>query len=145
MPPSPREAPSTVHVCSPPSRPRRTAFRPPGERSSETDSPAAVSIVTPASPGAFWSVGSSWILTSCRRPRAWPISLRPDGASDSGFHPSRDDSQPQNSNAAASESWRWRTVTDETLPSAARSCGGSNDAATRSRHGVERSHARSTT
>ena len=47
---------------------------PPGARSSETASPDAVSIVTPASPGALWSASSSWISTSCRRARAWPNS-----------------------------------------------------------------------
>jgi len=36
-------------------------------------------------------------------------------ASDSGFQPSRDDSQPQNRSAADRESWRWRTLTADTL------------------------------
>ena len=100
MPPSPREAPSTVHVCSTPSRARRTARRPPGARSSEIASPDAVSIVTPASPGAFWSAGSSVIRTSCRRrARVAAERRRRAATSDSGFQPSRDDSQPQNSSA----------------------------------------------
>ena len=40
---------------------------------------------------------------------------------------------------------RWRIATDEIAPSCERNSGGSNVAATRSRHGVERSQARSTT
>ena len=80
MPDSPREAPSTVQDCSRPSRARRSERRPPGERSSETASPDAVSIVTPASPGAFWLAGSSVILTSWRRARAWPGQCRRRGA-----------------------------------------------------------------
>ena len=38
-----------------------------------------------------------------------------------------------------------RTVTAEIRPSSPRHCGGSKVLVTRSRHGVERSHARSTT
>ncbi len=41
MPPSPREAPSTVQACSVPSRVRRTARSPPGARSSDIVSPDA--------------------------------------------------------------------------------------------------------
>ena len=70
-------------------------------------------------------------------PLTWP--------SDSGFQPSRELIQPQKSTAAASESSRWRTVTEAIEPSRERSTGGSKAAAIRSRHGVERSHARSTT
>ena len=45
----------------------------------------------------------------------------------------------------ASESSRWRTVTPLILVRSGRRRGESNAAAIRSRHGVERSHARSTT
>ena len=62
-----------------------------------------------------------------------------------GSQPRREDSQPQNSSADASESSRWRTVTPEIARSSGRRRGESNAAATRSRHGVERSQARSTT
>ena len=51
----------------------------------------------------------------------------------------------QNSSPAAAESGRWRTVTRLICRSVRRADGGSNAAATRSRHGVERSQARSTT
>ena len=82
---------------------------------------------------------------SWRRVRARPASCPRARASASGRQPSREASQPQNSTAEATESARWRTVTAEMAPSARRSAGGSKAAATRSRHGVERSHARSTT
>ena len=54
------------------------------------------------------------------------------------YHPSR-------LVVAAVESARWRTTTRSIAPSARRIGGGSNVAAIRSRHGVVRSHARSTT
>src|SRR5918998_1085848 len=145
MPLSPREAPSTVHACSEPSRARREERRPPSERSSETASPEADSIVTPASPGAFWLADSREIFTSERLARACPVYEPPVWPSDDGFQPSRELSQPQNRTAAASESSRWRTVTEAIEPSRERSAGGSKAAAMRSRHGVERSQARSTT
>src|SRR5688500_2229526 len=143
MPLSPREAPSTVQDSSAPSRARRSERRPPGERSSEIASPDAVSIVTPASPGAFWLADSRQILTSERLARACPRYEPPLWPSDSGRQPSRELIQPQKSTAAASESSRWRTVTDAIAASCERSTFGSKAAAIRSRHGVERSHARS--
>jgi hypothetical protein len=73
LPLTPREAPSTVQAASEPSRARRSERSPPGERSSETASPDAVSIVTPASPGAFWFADSRQILTSARFARACPV------------------------------------------------------------------------
>jgi hypothetical protein len=46
---------------------------------------------------------------------------------------------------AAPESRRWRTLTESMCQSSSRQRGGSNVDATRSRHGVVRSQARSTT
>src|SRR5215210_4956947 len=106
MPLSPRDAPSTVQAASEPSRARRDERRPPSERSSETASPDAVSIVTPARPGAFWLADSSEILTSERFARARPVYEPPAWPSDSGFQPSLELIQPQKSTAAASESSR---------------------------------------
>ena len=128
-----------------PSRARRTARSPPGPRSSETDSPEAISIVTPPSPGEPISSGRSSSATSPRRARQWPVSRSPRCPSASGRQPSREASQPQNSTPAAVESRRWRTVTFSIASRQPRIGGGSNVAATRSRHGVERSQARSTT
>ena len=59
--------------------------------------------------------------------------------------PSREASQPTNRRADAVESGRKRTVMALMAESAARISSGSKVAATRSRHGVERSQARSTT
>ena len=62
-----------------------------------------------------------------------------------GFHPSRDASQPTSSIPAAAESGWWRIARPEILPSSGRMAGGSNVMARRSRHGVVRTQARSTT
>jgi hypothetical protein len=99
----------------------------------------------PARPGAFWSTGSSVILMSCRRVVEWTIHWPRAWCSAPGFQSSREPSQPVYSSALASESSRWRIVRPEIARSSGRRCGESNAAATRSRHGVERSHARSTT
>ena len=82
---------------------------------------------------------------SCRRVCALPVMRPRTVASREGCQSRRDESQPQNSSPEASESSRWRTVTLEILASSGRRRGESNAAATRSRHGVERSQARSTT
>ena len=108
--------------------------------------PEAVPTVTPASPGALM-LASGFIssVTSPRLPRAlpqrdpsWPTRL-------STCQSRRVASQPKNSTAAVPESGRWRTVTELMRRSSSRQIGGSKLAATRSRHGVERSQARSTT
>ena len=99
----------------------------------------------PASPGAFIvGSGSRCSFTSCRRDSAVPcivpfwVSIEP------GFQSRRLHSQPKNSSPAMAESGRWRTVTSLMRARSSRHSGGSNVDATRSRHGVERSHARST-
>ena len=62
-----------------------------------------------------------------------------------GPHRSRDDSHPASSSALAAELGRWRTASPVSEPSSGARSSGSKLAASRSRHGVVRSHARSTT
>ena len=89
--------------------------------------------------------GTSLSSTSWRRPCALPCRFPLALISDPGSHPSRAASHPQNKSPATVDSGWWRTVTALIRPSSSRHCGGSNVDATRSRHGVERSQARSTT
>jgi hypothetical protein len=108
--------------------------------------PLAVEMSTPARPGTdIVASASSCSATSCRRPCAFPCSTLSMRTSEPGSHPSRADSHPQNSTPATADSGAWCTVTPVIRPSSSRHCGGSNVAATRSRQGVERSQARSTT
>ena len=147
IPPSPREAPRIVHSRSRPFESRRRASSPPGPRSSDIDMPDDVPISTPARPGASWpGSGSSVSVTSWRRAVAWPRTEPLVAAvSEPVPQPSREASQPKKSTPAAPESGRWRTLTESMCQSSSRQRGGSNVEATRSRHGVVRSQARSTT
>ncbi len=147
MPGSPREAPRIVHVCSPPRRVARRACRPPLPRSSDSTVPLPVSIVSPARPRTDCSgSGDRIIRTSPLRVRA-RASIVPlvRWASAPGFQPSRDAIQPRNSTPVIVDSGWWRSSTLEIVGSCRRSRAGSKAAATRSRQGVERSQARSTT
>ena len=89
--------------------------------------------------------GSSVSLTSWRRAWAEPTSVPSRAISGLSCQSSRDASQPMSSTPATADSGWWRTVTALIVRRSGRRWGGSNVAATRSRHGVERSHARSTT
>jgi len=103
----------TVHARSVPSRSRRIARSPPGERSSDNACPEASSIVTPASPGELMSTGSSVSLMSCRRVCAEPVQRPRPCVTAPGSHPRREASQPQNNSPDASESARWVCAADE--------------------------------
>ena len=131
---------------SSPLRLRYRARRPPGPRSSSRWRPEAVSSVRPAKPRTLWrGSGSRQRSTSWRLPWALPDSDPLRGMSFDGCQPRREASQPTSSSAAAADSGLWRTVTALMWRRSGRRCAGSKVAATRSRHGVERSHARSTT
>ena len=146
IPDSPREAPSTVQFDSLPFRSVRWAASPPGPRSRPIVMPEAVPISTPARPGTLWpSSGTSVKTTSWRRACALPCCSPLPCISEPISQPSREASQPQKSTPAIAESDRWRTVTLSIRPSSSRHCGGSKVEATRSRQGVPRSQARSTT
>ena len=108
--------------------------------------PDAVPTATPARPGTSSSgSGSRHSCTSWRRPLARPRSIPFAGDREPGSQPRREQSQPQNNRPATAESGWWRTLTELIPDSSGSHCGGSKLAATRSRHGVERSQARSTT
>ena len=88
--------------------------------------------------------GSSCSRTSWRRACAEPC-IEPSWATmPPHSQPRRLASQPKNSSPATVESGRWRAVTALILASSGRHWAGSKVEATRSRQGVERSHARST-
>ena len=117
-------------------------------RSSETDAPDALSIVTPDSPGALdlldrlqRDLARRRACRSRRHTRSSPRRI-----SVAGVQFSRDASQPANS-AGGRDGVLAVADRDGADRGAARArnAAGSKAAATRSRHGVERSHARSTT
>src|SRR5258707_391023 len=76
---------------------------------------------------------------------ALPCTGPPWWITEPGFQPSWLASQPKKNSPEAAESGRCLAVTELIDHSSGRSCGGSKVADTRSRQGVERSHARSTT
>ena len=98
MPASPREAPSTVHSCSVPSRSRAARVRPPGPRSSD-----ATRRRRPRSSRDAGQAGHRHVLGGLERERdvaaaraRVPASAPPCARrARSGFQPSRDASQPQ--------------------------------------------------
>ena len=113
MPPSPREAPSTVHSDTWPLRSRRLAEQPAGP-AVERDAHARRRCRSrcPARPGTLWlSSGISSSATSWRLPCAFPCRPARAGISDPASQPRREASQPQNSTPAMPESGRWRTRT----------------------------------
>src|SRR5207248_511084 len=120
--------------------------RPPGPRSSESENTSPQPTVTPTSPGTSCSTGSSSISTSCSGASATLRSPAPlPEPRGSASQRRREHSHPARSVALAADAGWWRTMRFAIRCSAARLFGGSNEAASRSRHGVVRSHARSTT
>jgi hypothetical protein len=100
----------------------------------------------PARPGTcICVVVCSSISTSPRRARARPRNVPWRDVIAPGRQPRRAVSQPSRRSPETSEPSRICAVTDEIVPSSGRRFGVSNAPAMRSRHGVVRSQARSTT
>jgi hypothetical protein len=104
--------------------------------------------VTPARPGTSWSLGTS--ETSTSRPSAGAIALPADPVpfndrKGAVSHSSRDANHPASSAALATDAGWWRTQTPVSCDRKPARAGSSKLDASRSRHGVVRSQARSTT
>ena len=108
--------------------------------------PDSVLIVMPAKPGVLIvESGSSRSVTSVLRAFACPSMLPFWWTMWPCCQPSRVPSQPNSRRPAVADSGWWRMVSELISFSSERHCGGSKLAAMRSRQGVLRSHARSTT